>query len=81
MFCRTLCDGQIWPEIPLKEMMLMEEFLIAQFDMSYIDVCAYVGLTAAGLMTLKFFYRAAGFRPLQHRTPLASSAFAAAGTA
>ena len=30
----------------------MEEFLIRQFDISFLDVTAYVGLAAAGLMTL-----------------------------
>ena len=33
----------------------MEDFLIAQFDISFIDVSAYVGLTAAGIMTLNLF--------------------------
>ena len=30
----------------------MEEFLISHFDMPSIDVCAYVCLTATGIMTL-----------------------------
>lgn len=30
----------------------MEEFLISNFEISFIDVSAYVGLTAAGIMTL-----------------------------
>ena len=33
----------------------MEDLLIRQFDISFIDVSAYIGLTAAGLMTLNLF--------------------------
>jgi len=33
----------------------MEDFLLRQFDISFIDVSAYVGLAAAGVMTVNLF--------------------------